>query len=405
MKNISSIKNQFPIFDNKINNKDLIYLDSAASAQKPRVVLETLQKAYSETYSNVHRGLHWLSETSTEKYENVRIKAAKFLGANSSNEIIYGYGATYLINMVANTWGLANLKENDEIIISIADHHANIVPWQMVCQRTGSKIKAFNLNENDEPDLENLKSLISDKTKIIAVPHVSNVLGSVYPLEEISKIAKSANALFFVDGCQGAIHLPVNVSEIGCDFYVFSAHKLYSAGGVGILWGKKSILNEMPPFLGGGDMIDNVNIDVSTYAEPPYRFEAGTPPIAEIIALGEAISFVENIGMENIRNHEEKLLNYFHGLLDNFPGLKIYGNSNNKSGVISFTMENAHPHDIATILDQEGIAIRAGHHCAQPLMKYFNIPATARASLGIYSSKKDADELLKGLNKVKKLLK
>ena len=405
MQNITSIKSQFPIFDNKINNKDLIYLDSAASAQKPRVVLETLQKAYSETYSNVHRGLHWLSETSTEKYENVRIKAAKFLGANSSNEIIYGYGATYLINMVANTWGLANLKENDEIIISIADHHANIVPWQMVCQRTGSKIKAFNLNENDEPDLENLKSLISDKTKIIAVPHVSNVLGSVYPLEEISKIAKSANALFFVDGCQGAIHLPVNVSEIGCDFYVFSAHKLYSAGGVGILWGKKSILNEMPPFLGGGDMIDNVNIDVSTYAEPPYRFEAGTPPIAEIIALGEAISFVENIGMENIRNHEEKLLNYFHGLLDNFPGLKIYGNSNNKSGVISFTMENAHPHDIATILDQEGIAIRAGHHCAQPLMKYFNIPATARASLGIYSSKKDADELLKGLNKVKKLLK
>ncbi len=405
MSDISHIKSQFPIFDNKINNKDLIYLDSAASAQKPKIVLDTLHKAYTETYSNVHRGLHWLSETSTEKYENVRIKAAKFLGAKSSNEIIYGYGATYLINMVANTWGLSNLKENDEIIISIADHHANIVPWQMVSQRTGAKIKAFNLNYNDEPDIDDLKSLISDKTKIISVPHVSNVLGSIYPLKEISKIAKSVNSLFFVDGCQGAIHLPVNVSEIGCDFYVFSAHKLYSAGGAGILWAKESILNKMPPFLGGGDMIDNVDIDVSTYADPPYRFEAGTPPIAEIIALGEAISFVENIGMENIRIHEEELLIYFHEQLESIPGLKIYGKSENKSGVISFTMDNAHPHDIATILDQEGIAIRAGHHCAQPLMKYYNIPSTARASIGIYSLKKDADELVKGLNKVNKLLK
>ena len=400
----NKIRSEFPILEKKINNNKMVYLDSAASAQKPMKVIETLNKAYLETYSNVHRGLHWLSEQSTSKYEDVRIKAANFLGAADHNEIIFGSGATQLLNLVANSWGRKFLKLDDEIIITIADHHANIVPWQLVAQQTGAKIRAVSVDDDGNFDINDLEKMITEKTKIISVPHVSNVLGTIFPVKEISKLAHKVNAICVVDGCQGAIHLPVNVKDIGCDFYTFSSHKLYGPSGVGVLWGRSSILLEMPPFIGGGDMIDNVDIESSTYADPPHRFEAGTPPIAEVIAFGAAIDFVQAIGMNNIREHEQKILKTFTEKLEEVKGLRIIGNSISKSGVISFVFGNAHPHDIATILDQKGIAIRAGHHCAQPLMKHFNVTSTARASIGVYTQENEVDDLINGLSTVKKLL-
>ena len=400
----NQIRSEFPILEKKINNNKMVYLDSAASAQKPKQVIETLNKAYLETYSNVHRGLHWLSEQSTSKYEDVRKKAANFLGTADHNEIIFGSGATQLINLIANSWGRKFLELNDEIIITIADHHANIVPWQLVAQQTGAKIKAVPVDDNGNFNINDLEELITEKTKIISVPHVSNVLGTIFPVKEIAKLAHKVNAICVVDGCQGAIHLPVDVKDIDCDFYTFSSHKLYGPSGVGVLWGRSSILQEMPPFIGGGDMIDNVDIESSTYADPPHRFEAGTPPIAEVIAFGAAIDFVQAIGMDNIREHEQKILKTFTDKLEDVEGLTIIGNSISKSGVISFVFENAHPHDIATILDQKGIAIRAGHHCAQPLMKHFNVTSTARASIGIYTQENEVDDLIDGLNTVKKLL-
>ena len=400
----NQIRSEFPILEKKINNNKMVYLDSAASAQKPKQVIETLNKAYLETYSNVHRGLHWLSEQSTSKYEDVRIKAANFLGAADHNEIIFGSGATQLLNLVANSWGRKFLKLDDEIIITIADHHANIVPWQLVAQQTGAKIRAVSVDDDGNFDINDLEKMITEKTKIISVPHVSNVLGTIFPVKEISKLAHKVNAICVVDGCQGAIHLPVDVKDIGCDFYTFSSHKLYGPSGVGVLWGRSSILHEMPPFIGGGDMIDNVDIESSTYADPPHRFEAGTPPIAEVIAFGAAIDFVQAIGMNNIREHEQKILKTFTEKLEEVKGLRILGNSISKSGVISFVFGNAHPHDIATILDQKGIAIRAGHHCAQPLMKHFNLTSTARASIGIYTQENEVDDLINGLSTVKKLL-
>ena len=400
----NEIRSEFPILEKKINNSKMVYLDSAASAQKPRQVIETLNKAYLETYSNVHRGLHWLSEQSTSKYEDVRVKAANFLGSTDHNEIIFGSGATQLLNLVANSWGRKFLKLDDEIIITIADHHANIVPWQLVAQQTGAKIRAVPVDDQGNFDINDLEKMITEKTKIVSIPHVSNVLGTIFPVKEISKLAHKVNAICVVDGCQGAIHLPVDVKDIGCDFYTFSSHKLYGPSGVGVLWGRSSILHDMPPFIGGGDMIDNVDIESSTFADPPHRFEAGTPPIAEVIAFGSAIDFVQAIGMDNIREHEQKILKTFTEKLEEVKGLRIIGNSISKSGVISFVFGDSHPHDIATILDQKGIAIRAGHHCAQPLMKHFNVTSTARASIGVYTQENEVDDLINGLSTVKKLL-
>ena len=400
----NEIRSEFPILEKKINNSKMVYLDSAASAQKPRQVIETLNKAYLETYSNVHRGLHWLSEQSTSKYEDVRVKAANFLGSTDHNEIIFGSGATQLLNLVANSWGRKFLKLDDEIIITIADHHANIVPWQLVAQQTGAKIRAVPVDDQGNFDINDLEKMITEKTKIVSIPHVSNVLGTIFPVKEISKLAHKVNAICVVDGCQGAIHLPVDVKDIGCDFYTFSSHKLYGPSGVGVLWGRSSILLDMPPFIGGGDMIDNVDIESSTFADPPHRFEAGTPPIAEVIAFGAAIDFVQAIGMGNIREHEQKILKTFTEKLEEVKGLRIIGNSISKSGVISFVFGDSHPHDIATILDQKGIAIRAGHHCAQPLMKHFNVTSTARASIGVYTQENEVDDLINGLSTVKKLL-
>jgi cysteine desulfurase/selenocysteine lyase len=304
---------------------------------------------------------------------------------------------------VAYSWGLKNLSVGDEIIITIAEHHANIVPWQLIAQQKGATIVAAQVNPDEDFDIEIIKKLVTDKTKIIAFPHVSNVLGTIFPVKEICKIAKECGAISVVDGCQGVIHGKVDVNELGCDFYCFSGHKLYGPTGIGVLYGRYEILDEMPPFLGGGDMIDVVKINHSTYADPPFRFEAGTPPIVEVIALGEAIDWVVETGIERIGKHEKDVISYGMSLLSSIDGVNIFGTAPNKTGVISFTMDCAHPHDIATIIDREGVAVRAGHHCAQPLMEAFNLVSTTRASVGAYSSNQDFDKLAESLAKVKKI--
>ena len=399
---LEKIKNQFPALNRNVWNKPLIYLDSAASMQKPQKVLDAINKNYSFNYSNVHRGLHKLSEEATSNYEGARRKISKFINCNE-NEVVFTSGATAAINLVAYSWGLKNLSVGDEIIITIAEHHANIVPWQLIAQQKGATIVAAQVNPDEDFDIEIIKKLVTDKTKIIAFPHVSNVLGTIFPVKEICKIAKECGAISVVDGCQGVIHGKVDVNELGCDFYCFSGHKLYGPTGIGVLYGRYEILDEMPPFLGGGDMIDVVKINHSTYADPPLRFEAGTPPIVEVIALGEAIDWVVETGIERIGKHEKDVISYGMSLLSSIDGVNIFGTAPNKTGVISFTMDCAHPHDIATIIDREGVAVRAGHHCAQPLMDAFNLVSTTRASVGAYSSNQDFDKLAESLTTVKKI--
>ena len=397
------IRSEFPFLSREINNKPIIYLDSAASSQKPQQVLDKLMLTYSQGYSNIHRGLHTLSEEATEAYEEVRLKISRFINASSKDEVIFTSGATMSINLIANSYGLNNLKSGDEIIITVAEHHANIIPWQILCERTGARIVAVPVDSDGSFHLRELKKRVTKNTKIISVPHVSNVLGTIFPIKEISAIAHENNAICVVDGCQGAIHMPVDIQDIDCDFYVFSGHKLYGPSGIGVCWGRAEILAAMPPFLGGGDMIDEVDIEHATYSDPPSRFEAGTPPIAECIALGSAVDFVEKIGMDNIEKHEKSLLSYGHQRLASVKGLSFVGTSSLKSGVISFTLNSAHPHDISTLIDQDGIAIRAGHHCAQPLMKFLNLTSTARASVAVYSEPEDFDALAISLEKVNRI--
>ena len=405
MVDFATLKDDFPILSQQVNGKRLCYLDSAASSQKPQAVLDALQAAYGETYANVHRGLHYLSEASTDAYEAVRQKVAGLINAPSPNEVIFTSGATMSLNLIAQCWGSANLSSGDEILVTIAEHHANIVPWQMIAQRTGAKLVAAPMGADGEYDDEAFSALINERTKVISIPHVSNVLGTVFPLKDISKTARSVGALFVVDGCQGVVHMPVDVQEIDCDFYVFSGHKLYGPSGVGVCWGKHEILSDMPPFLGGGDMIDDVEIERSTYADVPARFEAGTPPIAECIGLGAAIDYVQSIGMAEIHAHEQDLIRYGMQRLSEVEGLNFIGTAAGKSGVISFTLDEVHPHDISTLIDHEGVAIRAGHHCAQPLMKSLGLSSTARASVGLYNSEDDFDVLVKALHKVNRIFK
>jgi len=400
---IDKIRADFPILSRQVNGKPLVYLDSAASAQKPNQVIEALVSAYQDTYSNVHRGLHFLSEASTDAYESVRGKVARFIGAASGDEIVLTSGATMSLNLIAQSWAAPRLQAGDEILISIAEHHANIVPWQMVAEKTGAIVRAFPMEDDGSFRMGALTDMITARTRIIAIPHVSNVLGTVFPVADIAKHARSAGALLVVDGCQGVVHMPVDVQALGADFYVFSAHKLYGPNGVGVLWGRGDILADMPPFLGGGDMIDRVTIARTTYADPPQRFEAGTPAIAETIALGAAIDYVSQIGMDNIRAHEQDILAYAHQRLSAVEGLRLIGTAAGKSGVVSFTMDSAHPHDISTIIDNDGVAIRAGHHCAQPLMDFLDVPSTARASVGVYTTKQEFDVLATALEKVNRI--
>jgi len=403
MTDFAALRDEFPILQRAVHGKELTYLDSAASAQKPKIVLDAIQRAYDRHYSNVHRGLHMLSEESTDAYEAVRGKVQQLINAPRSDEVIFTSGATMSLNLIAQCWGGDNLSAGDEILITVAEHHANIVPWQMIAQRTGARLIAAPVEADGSFDFDRFKGFITDKTKVISVPHVSNVLGTVFPVKQITAAAHAQGAICIVDGCQGVVHMPVDVQDIGCDFYVFSGHKLYGPSGIGVCWGRYDLLADMPPFLGGGDMIDDVEIETSSYAAPPVRFEAGTPPIVQTIALGVAIDFVMDIGMAAIRDHEMDLLRYGHQRLSAVEGLNFIGTATGKSGVISFTLDAAHPHDIATLIDQDGVAIRAGHHCAQPLMKFYNLSSTARASVGVYSRHEDFDRLAEALEKVNRI--
>ncbi|XDZ66773.1 cysteine desulfurase [Alphaproteobacteria bacterium LSUCC0684] len=402
-RDIASIRDDFPILTREVHGHPLVYLDSAASAQKPDYVINAMMEVYRGHYANVHRGLHVLSEEATDAYEATRKKVAGLINASSADEVVLTSGATMSLNLIARSWGGTFLNKGDEILISVADHHANIVPWQMIAQEKGAIVKAAPVNSDGSVSIDEITSLITDRTRIVAMPHVSNVLGTVFPVEAIAEAAHRVGAIFVVDGCQGVVHMPVDVQAIGCDFYVFSAHKLYGPNGVGVCWGKMDLLEDMPPFLGGGDMIDRVKIEHSTYADPPQRFEAGTPPIVETIGLGAAIDYVQSIGMETIRDHERDLLAYAHQRLSSVEGLKLVGTAPGKSGVVSFVMDCAHAHDIATIVDRKGVAVRAGHHCAQPLMDFLDLGSTARASVGMYSRREDFDALADALETVRKI--
>ncbi len=393
------IKSDFPTLDQKINGKQLVYLDNAATTQKPYTVIEAVDKYYKNTNSNIHRGVHTLSQKATEKYENTRLKIANFINSDSEKEIIFVRGATEAINLVANCYVRPLLNSNDEIIISQMEHHANIVPWQMVCEEKKAKLKILPMNQNGELLIDELENMINKNTKFISMNHVSNSLGTINPIKKIVQLAHKNKIKIMVDGAQAVQHIPVNMKEIGADFYCFSGHKLYAPTGIGVLYGKKELLDEMPPYQGGGDMIKSVTFEKTVYNEVPQKFEAGTPNISGVIALGTAIDYIINIGIENIADHEKKLLEYATKEISKVKGITIIGNAENKASVLSFTIEGIHPHDIGTIMDSEGVAIRAGKHCTDPVMDFYCIPATARASFAIYNTKDDVEKLVNSVKK------
>jgi len=401
--NVAKIRKDFPILKEKVHGKPLVYLDNAATTQKPLVVIETIDRFYSEYNSNIHRGLHLLSEKATAAYEAVRVTAQKFLNAADSKEIIFTRGTTEGINLVAQTWGRKNVKAGDEIIVSTMEHHSNIVPWQILCEEKGARLKVAPINDLGELILDELKGLFTDKTKLLSITHVSNALGTVNPIAEIIQYAHDRGVKVLVDGAQAVPHLSVDVRALDCDFYVLSGHKIYGPTGIGILYGKYALLDEMPPYQGGGDMIASVTFEKTLYKKPPYKFEAGTPHIAGVIGLGAALAYVSKIGLSHIAAHEHDLLMYGTKKLMELPGLQMIGQARFKAGVLSFTLGEIHPHDIGTILDRQGVAIRAGHHCAQPVMDRFQIPATARASLGLYNTREEIDALVKAVRKVQEV--
>ena len=400
---IDAIRNDFPILQEKVRGKRLVYLDSAGSAQKPKQVIEAINRVYQSEYSNVHRGLHYMSEQTSARYEEARHKVAKFINAEFDREVIFTKGTTESINLVANSYGRGNLGPDDEILITWAEHHSNIIPWQLLRDQVGCKIKVVPVDDDGTIHLKEFEKLISSKTKIVAFCHVSNVLGTVLPVKEVTKLAHSYGAVVVVDGAQGVVHMPVDVQDLGVDFYAFGGHKVYGPSGIGVLYGKEDLLNEMPPYQGGGGMINTVSFEETTWADLPDKFEAGTPPIAKAIGLGVAIDYMQNIGLDRIAEYEIELLNYATQRLSSIEGLNFVGTAPGKVSVISFTMDCAHPHDIATIIDQNGVAVRAGHHCAQPLMDRFDIPSAARASFGLYNIKEDVDVLADSLEKVREI--
>ena len=390
-------RNEFPILSEQVHGKPLIFLDNAASAQKPQQVIDAVRYVYEHEYANVHRGVHYMSEKATEAYEGARGKVQRFINAEHEHEVIFTRNATEAVNMVAGTFGRKFLEPGDEIVISVMEHHANIVPWQMLRDEKGLVLKAAPVSDDGEFLLDDFKKLLTQRTKLVAMTHTSNVLGTVTPATEIACLAHSVGAKVLFDGSQAAVHSTVDVQAIDCDFYVITGHKLYGPSGVGVLYGKEELLNAMPPYLGGGEMISKVTLAESTWAGLPNKFEAGTPMIAQAIGLGAAIDYILAIGMDRIAAHEQDLLGYTTQKLTSIPGLKIYGTAPNKAAVISFGMENAHPHDIATIIDRGGVACRAGHHCAQPLMDRMGVTAMTRASFGLYNTRADADALVETL--------
>lgn len=398
--NPEALKADFPILQQEANGKPLVYLDNAASTQKPRQVIDRMKQYYEEDNANVHRGVHILSQRATDAYEGAREKLRAFLNAADSDEIIFVRGATEGINLVARSFAQKFLKKGDEILVSAMEHHSNIVPWQMACEERGARLRVIPMNRNGELNMKAFPSLLNANTKLVAVNHISNALGTVNPLSQIIERAHTRNIPVLVDGAQSVPHTPIDVREMGCDFFVLSGHKMYGPTGIGVLYGSSHWLDQLPPYQGGGDMIRSVSFEKTTFNDLPYKFEAGTPNIAGAIGLAAAVEYLEGIGMERIARHEKMLLNYATPRLLELDGLSIFGNARQKAAVISFLFGDIHPHDIGTILDQEGVAIRTGHHCAQPVMDFFAIPATARASFGLYNTKDDVLRLTDALKKV-----
>jgi len=400
---LGKIRETFPIFREPVHGKRLVYLDNAATTQKPQIVLEALTRFYTKECANIHRGVHYLSERATESYETSREKVRRFINARSTQEIVFVRGTTEAINLVSQTYGRTHLRAGDEILISGMEHHSNIVPWQMLCEEKSARLRVIPINFAGELIFEQYEKLLSPKTRLVAVTGVSNALGTINPVRDIIRLAHERNVPVLVDGAQAIQHMAVDVQALDCDFFAFSGHKMYGPTGVGVLYGKEALLDSMPPYQGGGDMISSVTFEKTLYNRLPYKFEAGTPNVAGGIGLGAAIDYLQSIGMENISAHEHDLITYGTRVLEMLHGLRLVGTAREKASVLSFVLEGIHPHDIGTILDKEGIAIRTGHHCAQPVMEFFQIPATARASVGIYNTRDDLDALVGGIRKVQEV--
>jgi cysteine desulfurase/selenocysteine lyase len=400
---VEAVRRDFPLLAQTVHDKPLVYLDNAASTQKPRAVIEAEMAVYQEYYSNVHRGVHQLSVRATDAYEASRVKVQKLLNAAESREIVFVRGTTEAINLVAQSYGRTHARPGDDVVISALEHHSNIVPWQLLCEQTGALLRVAPINDDGEIVMEEMERLIGPRTRIVAVSHVSNALGTVNPVKRIAEIAHARGVPVLVDGAQAVPRLPVDVRDLGCDFYAFSGHKLYGPSGIGALYGRAALLEAMPPYQGGGDMILSVSFEKTTYNALPYKFEAGTPNIAGSIGLGAAVDYLTGLGLGRVAEYEHGLLEYGTRVLSEVPGLRLIGTAREKAAVLSFVLEGVHPHDIGTVLDYEGIAIRTGHHCAQPVMDRFSVPATARASLGIYNTRGELDALVRGLHKVREL--
>jgi cysteine desulfurase/selenocysteine lyase len=402
---LERVRADFPILDQEVNGHRLVYLDNAASTQKPTAVIEAIDRFYRRDNANVHRGIHELSHRATEAYEQARGKLARLLGIEDEGELIWTKGTTEALNLIAYTWGQANLRAGDEILLSVLDHHSNLVPWQLLAQRTGAKLRFLDIDEQGRLDLSALDDLLTERTRLVSINHISNALGTINPVSYVAERAHAVGAVMVVDGAQSAPHLPVDVPSLGADFYAFSGHKMCGPTGIGGLWGRRELLEAMPPFHGGGDMIDWVELESSTYAPLPLKFEAGTPHIAGAVGLGAAADYLASVGREAILAHERHLMTYALERLGDVPDLTLHGPRDpaERSGVVSFSLGDVHPHDLATILDAEGIAIRAGHHCAQPLMRRMGVGSTARASFYLYNTPADVDRLMDGLGRARKL--
>jgi cysteine desulfurase/selenocysteine lyase len=400
---VSRIRQDFPILQQRVHGRPLIYLDNAATAQKPRAVIETVNRFYSQENANIHRGVHHLSEQASRFYETVRERVGRFLNAGAAHEVIFTRGTTEGINLVAQSFGREFLSPGDEILITGMEHHSNIVPWQLLCRQTGAVLRAVPLTDTGELDLEAFQLLLGERTRLVAVVHVSNALGTINPIQQICGWAHQRGVPVLVDAAQSAPHLALDVQELGSDFLVFSGHKLYGPTGVGVLYGRASLLERMPPYQGGGGMIETVTLDGSTWAPVPAKFEAGTPMIAEVLGLGAALDYVDSVGLQAIAAWEQDLLDYATELVGTIPGCRLIGTARNRASILSFVMEGIHPHDIGTVLDREGVAIRAGHHCAQPVMQHFQVPATARASFAMYNTRDEVEALAQGLRTVQRM--
>ena len=400
---VEAIRAEFPILRHRVRGKPLVYLDNAATTQKPQAVIDRISRFYAEENSNVHRGVHSLSERATDAYENARRTVARFLGADDAREIVFVRGTTEAINLVAQSYGHSHVRQGDEVLISTMEHHSNIVPWQILCDAVGARLRVVPITDEGELRLDEYERLLSERTRVVAVVHVSNALGTVNPIRQMVELAHARGVPVLVDGAQAVAHMPVDVQSLDCDFYVFSGHKIFGPTGIGVLYAKAALLDAMPPYQGGGDMIRSVTFEHTTYNVIPYKFEAGTPDIAGAIGLAAALEYVSQVGLDEIRQYEHELLAYGTRALTAIPGVRLTGTAPDKAGILAFVLEGVHPHDIGTILDGEGVAIRTGHHCCQPLMERLGVPATARASLALYNTREELDTLTTALARVREV--